>query len=529
MKKVFFIEKVGTIEYQTRLRNEVLPDSGNRVPAARIIDAISAPPLSCASVVFEKDYIDKDYQDELAIFYCKAFKQYSHRCTRLHFFGKEIPNNPSNPVTDFAPYADHYLGLMVLRPTDLQRVGRTYIKPTVTNPDIDFITCSATFTAHILGHEFQVRAMPFMQQDTQVGACAQACLWMVARYMSRRFGHRELLPAEINYWAKSHSARGRHYPAESGLTFVQMLDGLQGMGLSATSYQKISLDESQKHVAKAFPITADSTKEPDVFSQQLNRQRTAKLADIAYRYIESGLPVIFGMSNHALVGVGYKYDPAASAMIAIQRVPAFYVHNDNTGPYIEMPLFGPIPGTLTFDQIHLIIVVIPQEATLSGEEAERVAVLDIEQTLLGKPNKNKSTTLRHILSTYRPEFAAPFSSLEYRTYLRRSVDFQRDLREDVATRGFDPAVADKLIQLKYPKYVWITEASSTQFLNHTSKAQRMCIGRVIVDSTAPAPTRGVMANHFADVLILNDRQGIEPSLWSIHRNSTPFAQKIMTQ
>jgi hypothetical protein len=528
MIKKFFIEKIGTPEYQKRLEAEALPDSGNRVPAVRILDAVSAAPLNCVSVVFEKDYVDQDFQDELAIFYSKAFKQYPHRCTRLHFFGREIPSDPANPVTNFASYADDYLGFMVLRPTDLQRVGRTYVKPTVLNPDTDFITCSAMFTAHILGHEFKVQAMPFIQQDTQVGACAQACLWMVARYMSRRFGYREFLPAEINHWAKSHSARGRHYPAESGLTFVQMLDALQGMALSATSYQKASLDESHKHVDKAFPITADPNNQPDLFFEQLERQRTAKLADIAYRYIESGLPVIFGTSNHALVGVGHRYDPAATGTIAIQRIPAFYVNNDNTGPYIEMPLLGPKPGTLTFDQIQLIIVVIPEEATLSGEEAERVAVNDIEQTLLRKPYPGKTTTLGDILSAYRPEFAGPLSSLEYRTYLQRSVQFQQDLRDNVAAGIFDAAVADKLIQLDYPKYVWITEASSRQFLNYSAKAKRECLGRVVVDSTAPAPTRGVIASHFADVLILNDRQNKAESQFSIHKNSTPFTHKFMT-
>lgn len=245
MIKTFHIEKFGTQECEQRLRDEALPYSGNPTPANVILKALSQPPLNCTTVVFEKGYVDQDYQDELAVFYSKAFKDYPHRCTRLHFFAVEIP---PNTTTQFGQYRDHYLGFMVLRPTDLQRVGRTCLKPIFTNADTEFITCTADFSAHILGENFVVPAMPFVRQDTQVGACAQACLWMVARYLSRRFGHREFLPAEINQLAKSHSALGRHYPAETGLTFVQMLDALQGMALSAMSYQRDMLDDSHAHV-----------------------------------------------------------------------------------------------------------------------------------------------------------------------------------------------------------------------------------------------------------------------------------------
>ncbi|HWM24606.1 MAG TPA: hypothetical protein VNP98_07260 [Chthoniobacterales bacterium] len=528
MKKTFHIERIGTDDYKARLVAESLPDTGNRVPALRILQSITESPLNCVTVVFEKEYVDQDYQDELAVFYSKAFKDYSHRCTRLHFFAVEIPTKSEKAITDFTAYKDHYLGFMVLRPTDLQRVGRTYLAVPIKDPNTEFITCLAPFKAHILGHEFPISAMPFVQQDTQVGACAQACLWMVARYMSRRFGYREFLPGEINQCAKSRSALGRHYPAETGLTLVQMLDALQGMFLSAISYQKPMLDDSHKHIEKAYPITADLAIHPTEHADQLDRQRTAKLADIAYRYIESGLPVIFATSNHAIVGIGHKFDPTISATVAIERIPSFYVNNDNAGPYIEMPLFGPVSNVITFDQIQLVIVVVPSEATLSGEEAERIAVNDIEQLLIAKPDDAKPETLLDILSKYRPDLAPLLVKLEYRTYLCRSVELQRDIRADVAVGNLDVAVGETLVQLDYPKYVWITEVSSATLLNQAAKLDRRCLGRVIVDSTAPARTRGVIANHFADLLILNDRQGKQDSEVTIHRNSTPFRHKFMT-
>ncbi len=282
-----------------------------------------------------------------------------------------------------------------------------------------------------------------------------------------------------------------------------------------------------RHVEDAFSITADPNSQIDAYAEQLNRQRTAKLADIAYRYIESGLPVIFGTENHVLVGIGHKYDFSVLASTAIQRIPSFYVHNDNAGPYMEMPLFGPKSDALTFDEIQFIIVVVPKEATLSAEEAERVAVSDIEVHLRRGPFDDKPT-IKDVLAAYRPEFALPLTKLEYRTYLHRSVDFQRDLRDDVVAGIFDPVVADKLIRLDYPKFLWITEVSSSQFLNYARKNERKCLGRVLVDSTAPALTRSVIASHFADYLMINDRQGppdAEPEV-TVHRNSTPFVHKF---
>ena len=526
MIKKFEVEKVGTAAYTERLIAEALRDSGNRAPAFRILKTVTEPPLRCSTVVFETGYVDQDYQDELAVFYSKAFKDYPHRCTRLHFFACEIPITSATTLTDFSAYSASYLGFMVLRPTDLQRVGRTYIKAPIADPETEFITCCADFHAHILGHKFSVTAMPFVQQDTQVGACAQACLWMLARYMSKRFGHREFLPGEINHWAKSHSAMGRHYPAETGLTFAQMLDALQGMGLSAMSYQKSMLDDSHRHIEVAYPIVSDPKKDPDGFDRERERQRTAKLADIAYRYIESGLPVIFATSNHALVGIGHKYDWNQSGSVSIQRIPAFYVNNDNAGPYVEMPLFGPLTNVLTFDDIQLIIVVVPPEATLSGEEAERLAVHDIEQILATPVGHQKTQTFREFMIAYRSEFSQHFPHLEYRTYLRRSVEFQRELRADIAAGRLDPTVGEILVQLDYPKYIWITEVSSGALLNQSQKANRKCLGRVVVDSTAPSRTRGVIANHFADLLVLNDRQDIQPSQTAVYKNSTPFPHHL---
>ena len=515
--------KFGSERFRKLLLQEALPYGGNLSPINVTLDALQAKPLSCKMVVFEYDYVDKDYQDEFSAYYSKSFKNYPTRCTRLHFFSTPLPKTP----LDFGQYLlGSYLGFIVLRPTDLQRMGRTILRPTLTQPDCEFITCCTAFDANLLGHTFTVKAMPFVQQDTQVGACAQASLWMLARYMSRRFNYREFLPAEINQFAKSHTALGRFFPAEKGLTVTQMLDALQGMGLSAISYDKESLDPYAKHFDSVFPISRKGNRARE--HEQRNFRRTAKLADIAYRYIESGLPVIFTTSNHALVGIGHKYDFDKKGRLAIQRIPSFYVNNDAQGPYLEMPIFKRHPLFESFLEVGGIIVVTPHEATLCGEDAEDLAKDVLREMLAEKSQNLRGKKLKDELIAMRKDFAPLLRQFEFRTYLMGSVEFQKDLRRDIASGDISAKVGETLVRIDYPKFIWITEASCAALLKHQNKKQRKCLGRIVVDSTAPKKTQGVIALHFADVFVVYDRQGKEPVMREIVLNSTPFVHKFMT-
>ena len=120
------------------------------------------------------------------------------------------------------------------------------------------------------------------------------------------------------------------------------------------------------------------------------------------------------------------------------------------------------------------------------------------------------------------------SNLEYRTFLRPSVEFQTDLREDIKAGRFDRTIGQRLLRLDYPRFIWITEVSSLPLLNQPQRENRCCLGRVVIDSTAPAKTRGEMVIHFADFLQILDRQRIENRPWSLHLHTTPFTHKLLT-
>ena len=521
MIKQIEIFPVADPSFIQEVRKVALPFEGNHWPLEKTLSALRSAPWGATTAIFEYDYVDRDYQDEFSAFYSKAFKSYPARCVRLHFFSCAIS---SRIRQNFGRFSKHYLGFIVLRPTDLQRMGRTVLVPPIGDPDREFIHCKAAFDSHLLGEAFCIEAMPFVQQDTQVGACAQASLWMVARYMARHFGHREFLPSEINHLAKAKSAQGRAFPAEFGLTVTQMLDALEGMGFFAWGQFREGLGPCSPHIERAFPVDPQAS---DADRQiQEHRQLTAKLADITYRYIESGLPVILATNNHALVAIGHTYDPGAGGSVAIQRIPEWIVHNDNTGPYIRMPLFTEPPGLLSFNQVRSIIAVVPREVTLRGEEAEAMSVQSIEELLAQNTGNPALPTWQDIFKAARPDLADCIDELEYRTFLSSSVAFQASLRRDVKNRRFHRGLGEEILRLDFPRYIWITEISSPRLLNHADRSQRLCLGRVIVDSTAPAKTRGQMIVHFCDFLRFSDRQGKEAGKSQIVHHSTPFGHKI---
>lgn len=530
MKKKLQIVHTGSPEFLPLLQKTFAPYHGNPSPLSDLLARLKKAPYHCQTIIFEFGYVDRDYQDEFSAFYSKSFKSYPSRTTRLHFFAAQIP---TDTFFELGNYRDSYLGFLVCRPTDLQRVGRTIIQPPIQDSNREFIHCLDKFQVHILGDTFEVTGMPFVQQDTQVGACAQASLWMVSRYMGKRFGQREFLPSEINRFAKEKDARGRLLPADHGLTWTQMLNALDGMGLYAWNYWIDQIDTCSPYIDEAYPDPRQEPEDkPEVFQARqiecLLRRRKAKLASIAYRYIESGLPVIFGLTDHALVCIGHTYDHQTDASIAIQRIPEFIVHDDARGPYLPMSIFPEKPVARSFDEVSLVIAVVPKEVTLRGEEAESMAKNSAEKLLRFEVRKN-GPSWKEVILAARPDLKAYLDNLEYRTYLTPSVEFQTELRHDISENRYNREVGNSLLELDYPRFVWITEISSSTLLNSSDKSRRKCIGRVIIDSTAPPVTDATIAIHFCDLLGIFDRQAKEKPDRRAVPNSTPFGHRISTQ
>lgn len=501
---------------RTFLRRRLTRSKKNQVLDS-IISHLKSLPRHCQTVVEESDYIDKDYQDEFAAFYSKAFRNYSARCTRYHFFSAHLSKRDLHSIDRFK---DAYLGFMVLRPTSQQQIGRTALSQPSTTIDHRYTHCLAQFSAHIFGHELVVAAMPFAQQETQVGACAHVSLWMVARYMSSRFGDRQFFPSQINALAKAKTSWGRTFPADRGLDQLQILDALQGMGYPAEIYTPDNIVKFPEHIEDIIKRPLPKTRRRKLIS-------TITMADIAYRYIESRLPVIFLTDHHAFVGIGHTLITPRKIGASIQRISSFISHNDAVGPYQEVPLWKQKRGTTSFNKIEGVITLIPPEATLRGEDAESKAWEVIEQLF------HKGWKGIRLLFSERRDLARWWrDKLLLRTYLIRSVDWQSDLIRQRERKHLDPDVCRRLIELDYPKYIWVTEVTSNA-LQHDKKAgDRTCLGCVVQDSTAPPLGLTTLAAFFWDALTVFDIANAHSPLrqrTTPFRNSTPFLPRRMAE
>ena len=77
------------------------------------------------SVVAETRYMDLDYRSEYSAFYSKTFSSIPDTAHRLHFFAGNLDASTFWQL----PADSKYLGYVVIRPSELGRVGRTVLAP----------------------------------------------------------------------------------------------------------------------------------------------------------------------------------------------------------------------------------------------------------------------------------------------------------------------------------------------------------------------------------------------------------------
>lgn len=185
------------------------------------------------SVVVERHYIDRDYRDTFSQFHSKRFSTPDSRCVRLHFFDAPIGRDSMQDQDTLQP---HYLGYSIIRPTRPNCIGRTLVKPE-SRPSARGSTCLCREAVSIQGTELKIEGFPFISQDADVTVCAQAALWMVARYFSDRYPiYRETYPVQIGTLTRDYSV-GRLFPS-SGLYVWQLAEALRRLGFAPLLYSR---------------------------------------------------------------------------------------------------------------------------------------------------------------------------------------------------------------------------------------------------------------------------------------------------
>ncbi len=413
------------------------------------------------SVLVEKHYHDKDYRDTFYNYYAKKFAEYPARYIRLNFFRVQVERERLWTLSD---YNDDYIGFCVIRPTRIRTIGRTVFDPGKLGFVEGFIP-TAKYKTHILGSPMSVRGFPYISQDSDVTICAHASCWMVFRYFSEKYCYYgEKYPYQLTQMTHDLSL-GRLIPSK-GLTIEQVTEIFSSFGFYPLNY---FLESFQN----------DENTNPYQFYRLL------------YYYVESGLPVVAGLSSkeHAITVIGHMPMPIINEHSPSNRtsdiVRGYIVNDDNFMPYQALWAGSPTHtghnSEYALEDIDRFVVPVYEKIYLSAEYVEDIVAQYISRN-----------------SDFRPEsFGVPMNEVVTRLFLTSSRSYKRFRVNNPIPGGVDRIYR----QMPMPKFIWVAELTTWP---HYHDGQ--IIGEILIDATAtPRDELSFLAIHFPTHLFVNDR------------------------
>ena len=289
--------------------------------------------VRCAAVLIEDHYVDRDYVEDMAIFYARSLRAYPPYCQRMHFFSESFDETKWRDLLVRANRGeaenvrqwlqDAYLGFCVTRPLPGSPLGRTVVAtfgPQASGGFRREFGGTREYTVHLGGFELYVEGLAFQQQDQGVSACAQIALWSAIHRVAPMEGLPAMTPAQITEAAtRYYLPGGRALPSE-GLTVNQLCEAIRAGGLA--------------------PIVIPATS-PEIDRAQL------------LGYMRSGLAPVLAAETlstregHAVCAVGVKIGavkPQTDMSLAYRdgatALEGLYLHDDRLGPYASADIYN---------------------------------------------------------------------------------------------------------------------------------------------------------------------------------------------
>lgn len=405
-------------------------------------------------VVIEYPYVDKVYRNSYYRYYAGKAEQTSRDCIRLSFL---IDTKPTLANKEMNPdlWTLLYRGFMVLRPTELNVVGRSCISPSVYNRN-DFVICKTSIPASVNGLKVSTEAFPASSQDVETMVCAETAVWALMEYFGNRYAeYTPVRPSHIINLLKSKSFE-RQLPS-MGLTNDQICYLLKNLNFQ--------------------PVIQTITDDADGYSQ-------------IGTFVESGIPVILTINNrdeydarhvdeliaHAILCIGHEnVSPAAIDNAVVETTDdgidivdydkiekKFVFVDDNYPAYCMDYLSEP---TARYDN-----VLQDKESWLACKI--KFSIIPLYEKILLMPGlvKIMATNFLHYLSI--PDG----TELTMRTFLASS----RSYRNYVSRNNMPQRMKDLILNLYLPKFVWVVELSTRQGLK-----ENYAEGLMLFDSTEP--------------------------------------------
>lgn len=438
--------------------------------------------------VYERGYIDRDFSAAYSAFYSTLFRPYLKYCSRLHFFDADVSdisalNSAEEVSSALDTKAASYLGFIVIRPVAHAPVGTAVVaaKRLERDPSI-VVDTLATYHVHLLGADLAVEGFPLTQQDTRVGACAQAAIWMAARHFHAGYGGPWFSMPAINEAALKPTdiLTTRSLPAGSEfLTPDNIVRALRAL---------------DRHPVVQFA-------RPDPVNNTLIWAKSPQI--VVARYLDSGIPVLIGLRGrdgavgHAVVAVGrvmaeHMPDAPGDRPSTAQRVTHLLVNDDQRGTHRWLPVAKEdrtedYPWTLEEDALW-IMVPLPSKVFMTGENAEELS-RDLLEGFVENAEKYReraqksapegSPTFGPILNVDASFYGVPPKQLVSRTYLTFGWKYKR---RALRNRLPDPFKSE-LLGKHFPRYVWVTEFSLPDDLNGYDVCKRKVRAHIVLDAT----------------------------------------------
>lgn len=284
--------------------------------------------LGCQSVVEEPRYIDRDYVDDVALYYSRSLRTYPNYCKRLHFFCEPLSDEEFRSRICAAAgdrqaiesaLTRTYLGFVVVRPLPAHPIGRTVLSVHATS-DPEFkrlFPCTRAYVVHLAGLSLEIAGLAFQQQDQGVSACAMTAIWSASHRIAPQEDLRVPTAAEINQSASRYiMTSGRTLPSD-GLGLHQVCEAIRAIGLAPAMIAPSGLKNDRRQILT---------------------------------YVRSGFPAVLALRNpgrtegHAVCCVGAKLRNAdladtLSFKDIASSLDAIYIHDDRLGPYAAAQLF----------------------------------------------------------------------------------------------------------------------------------------------------------------------------------------------
>ena len=222
------------------------------------------------TLIIESDYVDRQYRDSYYSYFSQKYSNFERNCIRLAFFEGEVKYRDF--MADMPKLKKNLLiGTIVLRPLSVGNIGHSLLNPQKLKINGYVQTCK--FKVMICGRKFFIKAFPYLTQDNETMTCAETALFNLIRYYSEKYcEYRILMPSEI----------------------LKTLED--------SSYERVLPSQGVDDPCMAKVLQAGH------FHPRLYRyedEGEGNFEELFYTYVESGIPFILGLPQHAVICIGH--------------------------------------------------------------------------------------------------------------------------------------------------------------------------------------------------------------------------------